>query len=157
MPCGADLQVLSNIQVLRFLHSTLLVFELLPQVKTAHKLRRDEAHRKFNAAAPTKTSLHHRACHRLEWLIHITHSKSQVQAQSLLCRHRKHTVASEQCALTCSVCAYLTILEIWAESCVNFILAVDLGIKLLVNISSQLLLFEKVKRPKTLADCSLQR
>ena len=63
----------------------------------------------------TKISLYHRACHRLESLIHITHSKLQMQAQSLLCRHRKHTVASEQCALTCSICAYLKIYEIWAK------------------------------------------
>jgi hypothetical protein len=83
--------------------------------------------------------------------MHMTHSKLQVQAQLLLCRQRKHTVASEQCALTCSERAYLKIIEIWAKkvvvSCVNFILAVDLGIKLLVNILSLLLFYEKVKRP----------
>ena len=60
--------------------------------------------------------------------MHLTHSKLQVQAQLLLCRQRKHTVASEQCALTCSVHVHLKTIEIWAKkvvvSCVNFILAV---------------------------------
>ena len=83
--------------------------------------------------------------------MHMTHSKLQVQAQLLLCRQRKHTVASEQCALTCSVHVYLKTIEIWAKkvgvSCVNFTLAVDLGIKLLVKRLSLLFLYEKVKRP----------
>ncbi len=88
---------------------------------------------------------------QMRLLMHMTHNKLQVQAQLLLCRQRKHTVASEQCALTCSVCVYLKTIEIWAKkvvvSCVNFILAVDLGIKLLVKTLSLLVFYEKVKRP----------
>lgn len=39
--------------------------------------------------------------------MHMTHSKLQVQTQL-----QKHTVASEQCALTCSVRADLETIEI---------------------------------------------
>ena len=77
--------------------------------------------RKPKCGLRTKILLYHRACHRLESLIHITHSKLQMQARSLLCRHRKHTVASEQCALTCSVCAYLKIVEIIEQDCARLV------------------------------------
>ena len=61
--------------------------------------------------------------------MHMTHSKLQVQAQLLLCRQRKHTVASEQCALTCSPKTYRGVGKKVVVSCVNFILAVGQDIE----------------------------
>lgn len=52
---------------------------------------------------------------QMRLLMHMAHNKLQVQAQLLWCRQRKHTVAGEQCALTCSVRVYLRTIEIWAK------------------------------------------
>ncbi len=43
-------------------------------------------------------------------------TQQPLQAQLLFCRQRKHTVAIEQCALTCSVRAYLKLRDLGKKS-----------------------------------------